>query len=432
MSYEDEEYRAAQIADGSGWLDQLQKSDKGAIRPNMHNAYLCVKWGLEANRWLKFDEFAGEPVVIGDTPWRRSQKTWQDADALASRLRLNSLHGVDFPNPLIHDAAELVARDNAFHPVREYLTGLKWDGRCRINEWLMRYLGAVTSHGGDCRQYLGSAGSMWLMGAVARVMDPGCRFDYVLIFEGRQGAYKSTALRILGGDWTLDTPIIIGDKDAFQMLRGKWIVELAELDSLNKAESTKAKAFFSSPTDTYRASYGRRAADVARQCVFAGTTNEEAYLRDSTGNRRYWPVLATTILPDDLRRDRDQLWAEALVQYQEGIPYWPSDEFRHLFEDQQSLRLIEDPWEAVIGAWLMDAEVSMQADTEGITTLEVMRDALKIEPGKMTERAEQMRVAKALKNLGLTRRQIGSRKGRTGSRHVYIRTTSEKGGDENV
>lgn len=432
MSYEDEEFRAAQIADGTDWQSALQKTDKGSIKPNMTNAYLLMRWAIEGNRWLAYDEFAGEPVVVDETPWKRSQKTWQDADALAARLRLNSLYGVDLPNPLVHDAAELVARDNAFHPVKQYLTGLKWDGRCRINEWLMRYLGAVTTHGGDCRQYLGCAGSMWLMGAVARIMDPGCRFDYVLIFEGRQGAFKSTALRILGGDWTLDTPIVIGDKDAFQMLRGKWIVELAELDSLNKAESTKAKAFFSSPTDTYRASYGRRAADVARQCVFAGTTNEEAYMRDGTGNRRYWPVLATTILPDELRRDRDQLWAEALVQYQEGIPYWPSDEHRPLFEIQQSLRLIEDPWEAVIGHWLAQPEIALEADTEGITTHQVLTEALKIDVGKLDERAMQMRVAKALKNLGFTRRQIGQRKGLAGSRYVYVRLTSSQGGDENV
>jgi putative DNA primase/helicase len=432
MSYEDEEFRAAQIADGGDWQSALQKTDKGNIKPNMTNAYLLLRWALEGNQWLAYDEFAGEPVVLGETPWRRSQKTWQDADALAARLRLNSLYGVDLPNPLVHDAAELVARDNAFHPVKRYLTGLKWDGRFRINEWLMRYLGAVTTHGGDCRQYLGSAGSMWLMGAVARIMDPGCRFDYVLIFEGRQGAFKSTALRILGGDWTLDTPIVIGDKDAFQMLRGKWIVELAELDSLNKAESTKAKAFFSSPTDTYRASYGRRAADVPRQCVFAGTTNEEAYMRDGTGNRRYWPVLATTILPDELRRDRDQLWAEALVQYQEGIPYWPDDDQRPLFEIQQSLRLIEDPWEAVIGLWLAQPEIALEADTEGISTHAVLTDALKIDPGKLDERAMQMRVAKSLKNLGFTRRQIGQRKGLSGSRYVYVRLTSPEGRDENV
>jgi putative DNA primase/helicase len=420
MSFEDEELRAALTEDSGSWTTALQKSDKGAIKPNMTNAYMLLKWGLEGHRWLAFDEFLGEPVVTGETPWKRAGHAWLDRDALQARLRLNSVYGVDFHTQLIHDAVENVAADNSYHPVRKYLEGLKWDGRCRINEWLMTYLGADPAHGGDCRRYLGLAGSWWLMGAVARVLNPGCRFDNVLIFEGRQGAFKSTALRILGGEWFLDTPIVIGDKDAYQMLRGKWLVELAELDSFNKAESTKAKAFFSSPVDTYRASYGRRAADVPRQCVFAGTTNEEAYLRDSTGNRRYWPVFARQIKPDDLRRDRDQLWAEAYYRVKEGEPYWPEDEHRDAFDQQQTLRLIEDPWESVIGLWLAQPEIEIQVDTEGITTHQVLRDAIEVDAAKMDERAMQMRVAKALKNLGLTRRESKSAR-HLGSRYVYVR-----------
>jgi putative DNA primase/helicase len=419
MSYEDEEFRAAQIADGSNWQTALQKTDKGSIRPVMTNAYLLLKWALEANQWMRFDEFLGEPIVVGPTPWERTQRAWGDCDALATRLRINSIFGVDIPTQLIHDACEMVSRDNRVHPIKDYLSALKWDGTCRINEWLMKYLGAVTNHGGDCRGYLGNIGSWWLMGAVARIFSPGCRFDYVLIFEGKQGAYKSTALRILGGEWTLDTPILIGDKDAYQALRGKWIVELAELDSLNKAEATRAKAFFSSPIDSYRPSYGRRVIDVPRQCVFSGTTNEEAYLRDGTGNRRFWPVNATTIKPDELRAIRDQLWAEAVYRYQQGEQYWPTQAHEDMFEVQQSLRLIEDPWESLIAQWLAQPEIAIQVSTQGITTLQVLRDAIDIDPAKMDERAMQMRVAKALRNLGLKRRQVSASRA-TGSRYVYF------------
>lgn len=437
MSYEDEEYRAAMAADGTDWTSLLQRHEKkdgsqGPIKVNLHNTCLLLKWGLEAHRWLRYDEFLGDPIVSKDAPWPRfAPSSWTDQDALDARSRINSQWGIDPPTQMLHDACDVVSRHNPVHPVREYLSRLQWDGTVRINSWLMDYLGADQAHGGDCRRYLGLVGSWWLIGAVARVMRPGCRFDNVLIFEGRQGAFKSTALRIMGGDWFLDTPIVIGDKDAYQMLRGKWIIELAELDSFNKAESTKAKAFFSSPVDSYRPSYGRRSVDVPRQCVFCGTTNEEAYLRDSTGNRRYWPVYARCIKPDELRRDRDQLWAEAYYRWSQGESYWPEDEHREVFDAQQRLRLIEDPWESVIGLWLAQPEIEIQVDSEGITTHQVLKDCIDVDPAKMDERAMQMRVAKVLKNLGLSRREskVGRR---AGSRYVYVRLPGQEvgtGGD---
>jgi putative DNA primase/helicase len=442
VSYEDEEYRAAMAEDGTDWQSLLHRSSPpkdrpdlpGAIKPTIHNACLLLRWGLEAHRWLSYDEFLGEPIVK-DAPWpRMGGKAWTDQDALDARHRINSQFNIDLQTALVHDACDIVARQNPVHPVREYLAGLSWDGKVRINTWLMDYLGADQRHGGDCRRYLGLVGSWWLMGAVARVMKPGCRFDNVLIFEGKQGAFKSTALRILGGEWFLDTPIILGDKDAYQMLRGKWLIELAELDSFNKAESTKAKAFFSSPVDSYRPSYGRRSIDVPRQCVFAGTTNEEAYLRDSTGNRRYWPVYAKCIKPDELRRDRDQLWAEAYYRVKEGEPYWPEDEHRDAFDQQQTLRLIEDPWESVIGLWLAQPEITIQSDTDGITTHQVLQDAIKVDPAKMDERGMQMRVAKVLRSLGFVRREWKAGR-KSGSRYVYVRQNAVEvgtGGDRDA
>lgn len=427
MSLEDEEYRAAMIADGQDWQKQLQKSGNGAIKPTIFNAHLCVKWSLEAHQWLAFDEFLGEPVVTGDTPWARINRAWDDNDTLQARLRLNSLHSIDFGSQLVHDAVEAVARDHSFHPVRKYLQGLVWDQVPRLDTWLHRYLGADETKGGDCRLYLKLAGAWWLIGAVARVMRPGCRMDNVLIFEGRQGAYKSTALSILAGEWFLDTPIVIGDKDAYQALRGKWIIELAELDSLNKAESTKAKAFFSSPKDTYRPSYGRRPVDVLRQCVFGGTTNEDSYMRDGTGNRRYWPVEIDAIQIKELRRDRDQLWAEAFARFNAGERWWPDGDDRDAFEAQQALRLIPDPWEAAIDAWLAQPEIAMQARRDGVTTFEVLRSACKVDEGRMDERSQQMRVAKALKGLGLKKRE--SKSGRSvGKRYVYFIDDADKVG----
>lgn len=427
MSYEDEEYRAAMSADGQDWKAQLQKSNSGGVKATIVNVYQSIKWGLEAHQWLGFDQFLGESVFTGDPPWTPDARSWSDQDTLQARLLLNSMHGVDFGSQLVHDAVEAVSRENSFHPVRKYLQGLTWDGIPRLDTWLHRYLGADETKGGDCRLYLKLAGSWWMIGAVARVMKPGCRMDNVLIFEGRQGAFKSTALSILAGEWFLDTPIVIGDKDAYQVLRGKWIVELAELDSLNKAESTKAKAFFSSPKDTYRPSFGRRAVDFYRQCVFGGTTNEDSYMRDGTGNRRYWPVEINNIQPKDLHRDRDQLWAEAYARFTQGERWWPDGDEREAFEAQQALRLIPDPWEAAIGDWLAQPDVAMRAKTEGVTTFEVLRNACKVEEGRMDERSQQMRVAKALRGLGLVKRE--SKTGRhVGRRHLYFIVEAAKVG----
>lgn len=429
MSYEDEEYKAAMQGDGQDWRSGLQKTNGGAIKPTITNVYLAVKWEIHGNQWLAFDQFLGEAVVTGETPWARDSegRTWSDQDTLQARLRLNSLYGVDFGSQLVHDAVEAVARDNSFHPVRKYLQALRWDGVPRLDTWLHRYLGADETKGGDCRLYLKLAGAWWMIGAVARVMKPGCRMDNVLIFEGKQGAYKSTALSILAGEWFLDTPIVIGDKDGYQALRGKWIIELAELDSLNKAESTKAKAFFSSPKDSFRPSYGRRPVDCPRQCVFGGTTNEDSYMRDGTGNRRYWPVEIDSIRIKELTRDRDQLWAEAFARFNAGERWWPEGDDRDEFEAQQALRLIPDPWEAAIGDWLAQPEVALRCRTRGVTTFEVLRHACKVEEGRMDERSQQMRVAKALRGLGLKKRESKLAR-ETGSRYVYVLVEDEKVG----
>jgi putative DNA primase/helicase len=158
----------------------------------------------------------------------------------------------------------------------------------------------------------------WLIQAVARALNPGCKADTVLILRGRQGSGKSTSLSILGGDWFRDTPIDLASKDRFSALQGAWIYELAELDSLRRAEAQTLKAFVSSQRDSYRPSYGRNTRDVPRTTVFAGTTNDDEFLQDATGSRRWWVIETTTCDAQTLRQDRDQLWAEAVHAYRQG------------------------------------------------------------------------------------------------------------------
>jgi predicted P-loop ATPase len=214
-------------------------------------------------------------------------------------------------------AVQLVAADCPYHPVRTYLDGLEWDGTPRLDTWLVAYLGAENN------AYHRAVGPKALIQAVARAYSPGYKADHVLILEGPQGSGKSSVVAALAPDqgWYCDEIADLGSKDAAQDLCGKWIVELAELSAMKRSEVERTKAFVSRRVDHYRASYGRRSQDHPRQCVFLGTTNGDAYLGDETGNRRYWPSAVGAIKLDELRRDRDQLWAEAVAAYHAGTAW---------------------------------------------------------------------------------------------------------------
>jgi putative DNA primase/helicase len=278
--------------------------------------------------------------------------------------------------------------------VREYLEKLEWDRVPRIETWLTDVLGVNAS------EYSAKVGKRWLISAVARVMRPGCKADSVMILEGGQGAGKSTAMGVLGGEWFMDTPFALGDKDSFQAIRGKWIVELGELDSFNKAESTKAKQFFSASTDTYRESYGRRTNDVPRQCVFVGTTNQEEYLKDATGNRRYWPVFCNKVDLEQLREIRDQLWAEALFCFEAGDIWWVNKDESKMFAEAQDERFVVDEWEGPILAWMEESQIG-----ETATGNEILTQALKLDFGHWGK-PEQMRVGAIMHRLGWRKRRM--------------------------
>jgi putative DNA primase/helicase len=336
------------------------------------------------------EDAASTPTQPGDV--------LMDEDYTRIALWLSRTYRLKFSSKLIAEAVSVVARRTTYHPVREYLKGLKWDGTPRIHSWLATYLGAIPEAGTSraererLARYLSRAGLWWLLSAVARVFQPGCKADAVLILEGPQGKGKSTALKILAGAWFSDTPFDLGSKDGFLALRGRWIVELAELDALTRSEANRAKAFFSSPVDVYRPPYGREAREYPRQCVFAGTTNQAAYLLDETGGRRFWPVRVGRIDFDALRRDRDQLWAEAVASYKAGAIWHPSDEDEiDIFREQQDDRHQLDPWHERIAEWVVGrAHVEIP---------QILSGPLELEIGHWGQR-EQNRVVKVLRFLG--------------------------------
>jgi predicted P-loop ATPase len=248
----------------------------------------------------------------------------------------------------------------------------------------------------------------------------------MLILEGAQGEKKSTALKTLAGMWFTDEIAEIGSKDAAQQMRGIWIIEIAELDAISRAEVSRIKAFLTRTTDRYRPPYERYVVEVPRQCVFAGSVNPETYLRDETGNRRFWPVRCRNIDLDALARDRDQLWAEAVVRYRQGAIWWLDEP--ELIADakaEQDQRYQADAWDARIDRWLAyerrrvnhgygnyddwrDEEVTRATPLADISVGEVLEHALGIEPARWT-RADQMRVGAYLKTRQWERYQ--ARKG---------------------
>jgi putative DNA primase/helicase len=227
--------------------------------------------------------------------------------------------------------------------------------------------------------------------------------DHVLIAEGKQGVYKSTAMELLfGKKWHCGEMPDLGSKDSFIQLPGKWVIELQELEVFSKVESQRAKSFFTASVDRYRASYGRHAVDWPRQCVFYGTTNDDQYLRDETGNRRYWPFHTGFIDRDAIARDRDQIWAEAREAYRGGAQWWPDSlSDKEMCSDEQAKRQRRDEWEGLI---------SHHIDVKNpvwISVKSILSDVLSIEPGKWS-RQDQMRVAHCLVSLGWTRKIVSA------------------------
>lgn len=357
--------------------------------------------------WLDEDRPSGEP----------SAGLWTDEDNTRLRNWLAREYDLRLPTAAIAEAVRIVAQRNSAHPVEAYLSAIEWDGVPRLHSWLTTYLGVP-----EC-EYASAVGRWWMISAVARIFDPGCKADHAIILEGPQGAGKSSALRALvpTSEWFADTPFKIGDKDAFMALRGRWIVELAELDSLSKSDANTAKAFITGQEDSFRPPYARSFIQAKRQCVFAGTVNPDAvgYLTDSTGGRRFWPVVCDAIDADGIAASRDQLWAEAVVMYRDGKQWHPDPASIPMLQEQQQERYRSDIWEPTIAEWLSTALAKVKEKDNGgyITMADVLNKALEIEPSRWT-RGEQVRVGNCLSALGWSK----ARKRLNGAlTYVYVR-----------
>lgn len=323
------------------WRKKLDRTDNDKVKPTFKNIRLIIENVVGAKCFI-YDEFSRRQVYGMNTPWGGVEGAMiEDIDEIKIKDWLSVNWKIEPHTGLIGEVISQICTVNSFHPVKDYLESLEWDGTPRLGTWLKDYLGAE----GDER-YLSAVGVKFLAAAVARIYEPGRKFDHMPIFEGKQGKGKSTVGRILAGEkWFYDSELNLHDKDSALNLQGQWIIEMGELANINRADVRTIKSFITRQVDKVRPPYGKRMIESPRQCVFFGTTNDDSYLKDKTGNRRFWPVKIPNhndIELQKLKQDRDQLWAEAMFHYDLGEVLFLDKSLEEVAEQIQSSRVVED------------------------------------------------------------------------------------------
>ena len=299
------------------------------------------------------------------------------------RVYLDAQHNFEANSSTASDALLKVADDNRVHPVREYLGGRSWDGVPRLASLFPTYFCT------DDNQYTRYVGTMMLVAAVARIFEPGIKYDFVVILEGEQGTKKSTAIAVLAvhHSWYAELTGDLANKDSVDLLQGNWLVEVAELHSMTKSNIDITKAFLSRQHDKVRLAYAKRTEEFPRQCIFIGTTNQKKYLRDTTGNRRFLPIKTGKINIDLLEADRDQLWAEAVHIYKSGQfkLYITDPVIQAMAEASRTGCELQYAWQEKVEKWLSEKGVKK------ISTAELFTDCLGIpESGKSDSDCKQL------------------------------------------
>ena len=384
--------RIRSLPDRPDWIDRCILGSNGQPIADLANTLIGLRQDPLLINCFAFDEMLRATMLMEALPGKEleGQRLVTDNDVGIVQEYLQRLGLPRVSQNTVCQAIDMKGAEESFHPVCKYLEGLEWDGKPRLHLWLHLYLGAEQS------LYAAEIGKMALISMVARVFQPGCKCDYALVLEGPQGTGKSRACQILGGDYYSDSlPDVTGGKDVSQHLAGKWLIEVAEMSALSKAEASALKAFLTRQDERYRPSYGRKEVIEPRQCVFIGTTNKTAYLKDETGNRRFWPVRVGKVDTEALAEDRDKLFAEATHLFKEGTRWWPDSAFEaeHITPQQES-RFENDVWSEAIASYL--------TSRDKVFVGQVARDCLDMKTERIG-RADQNRITAILERLGWSR-----------------------------
>lgn len=325
------------------WLTELTRDQKGNIVSSAPNVILILENDPALKDRIAMNDFVHRVVIKGDLPWRTVERGeyWTDTDDASLRNYLYSIYGIKGAS-IIGDAWSEVAVKRAFHPIKDYLNGLEWDGHKRMETIMIDYLGA------DDNECVRTFVKKILVAAVTRIYRPGAKFDYCVVLVGPQGVGKSYVIKRLGKEWHSDSLITVKGKEAYEQLQGAWILEMAELTATKKVDVEAVKHFISKSEDTFRVAYGRHNETFKRQCVFFGTTNDYDFLNDPTGNRRFLPITVNgggcKNLWNDLNDNEvDQIWAEAKVLYEQGEPLALNKDIEEKARELQAAHTQENP-----------------------------------------------------------------------------------------
>ena len=356
------------------WTKALMRDRGGQLQNSLHNITLIMANDPQLKA-LRFNQLADGMEIKGDVPWKHPARFWRDADDAQLICYIDANYGT-FSARNYQIAVAKVVDDRSYHPIREFLESLPpWDEKTRAETILIEYLGAADN------SYTRAVTRKTLCAAVARVKHPGIKFDNILVLNGDQGIGKSTLIEKLGGEWYSDSLSLtdMNDKTAAEKLQGYWILEIGELAGMKKADIDKVKAFISRQDDKYRASFGRRVTPHPRQCIFFGTTNaQNGYLRDITGNRRFWTVRTPgngRWKPWQLVKEEvEQIWAEALVLVARGEKLYLDSDLEALSQVEQSAAMEQDDREGLVSTYLNLLLPENWSEMDGYARQEYVRD----------------------------------------------------------
>lgn len=351
---------------------------------NLDNAMRVFERHEKFRDRIWFDSFHGKLY----TTIHGEKTEWNDEDDRFAQLYMQrDLKMANISDRNVSSAVQLIGRKCSRYEPRDWMESLEWDGTERLNTWLHSCLGASKS------EYNAEIGMRWFVSMVARIYNPGCKVDTMLILEGAQGTGKSQAMAIVGGDWYREINAEIGSQAWREQIQGVMLAELAELNSLSRADERRIKTELSTTNDRFRPSYGRRAVDHPRRLVLVGTTNEKHYFRDVTGARRYWPVRTRSINLSELQNIRTQLFAEAVEKYRKGERHWLDNKIEEAAREEQEQRREADPWEERISEWLRLGEY------EAIRIRDILDNCLQLETSRQGV-LESRRVGNCLRAIG--------------------------------
>jgi predicted P-loop ATPase len=350
-SVDDTEDEQTPADNDMSWMEELEMDRKGNYYNTIDNLVLILENDPRLKGNLVYDQFEQRPIARRNLPWR---KVTPDCRYLTDRDDQNLEHYLEkvykIGGSKLETALGVIFEKHQFHPIRDYLNKLTWDWTPRLDQLLIEYLGAEDS------AYTRAVTRKALVAAVARVFNPGVKFDHVLTIIGQQGKGKSTLLRKLGGGWFSDNfhLSMLQGKEAVEQIRGVWLVEIGEMAGMAKADIERIKGFIATQVDRFRQAYGRRVENYPRQCIFFGTTNKSDFLRDQTGNRRFWPVeigineAAGNVFNDLTEVEVRQIWAEALYYYRKGEELFLPEHLQPAAEQIQKDHTEEHPWTGMV------------------------------------------------------------------------------------